>query len=50
MFETAVVDEPSVFEPLKFYCISGRASKLKVAESFPMKVFHTIPSNYVLIS
>ena len=20
-FETAVVDEPSVFEPLKFYCI-----------------------------
>ena len=21
-FETAMVDEPSVFEPLKFYCIS----------------------------
>ena len=21
-FETAVVNEPSVFEPLKFYCIS----------------------------
>ena len=21
MFETAVVNEPSVFEPLKFYCI-----------------------------
>ena len=23
MFETAVVNEPSVFEPLKFYCIIG---------------------------
>ena len=22
-FETAVVNEPSVFEPLKFYCISN---------------------------
>ena len=22
-FETAVVNEPSVFEPLKFYCISA---------------------------
>ena len=22
-FETAMVNEPSVFEPLKFYCISG---------------------------
>ena len=22
-FETAVVNEPSVFEPLKFYCISS---------------------------
>ena len=30
MFETAVVNEPSVFEPLKFYCssvsITGHAS------------------------
>ena len=25
-FETAVVNEPSVFEPLKFYCISNRAT------------------------
>ena len=23
-FETAVVNEPSVFEPLKFYCILGQ--------------------------
>ena len=23
-FETAVVNEPSVFEPLKLYCICGR--------------------------
>ena len=23
-FETAVVDEPSVFEPLKFYCIRNK--------------------------
>ena len=22
-FETAVLNEPSVFEPLKFYCIAG---------------------------
>ena len=31
MFETAVVNEPSVFEPLKFYCIlsnqTGRRRK-----------------------
>ena len=29
-FETAVVNEPSVFEPLKFYCIKkiGNVSKL----------------------
>ena len=26
-FETAVVNEPSVFEPLKFYCISSLGSK-----------------------
>ena len=26
-FETAVVNEPSVFEPLKFYCILKRAIK-----------------------
>ena len=29
-FEIAVVNEPSVFEPLKFYCINRQAkSKLK---------------------
>ena len=27
-FETAVVDEPSVFEPLKFYCIYINESAL----------------------
>ena len=27
MFETAVVDEPSVFEPPKFYCIIKRSIK-----------------------
>ena len=27
-FETAVVNEPSVFEPLKFYCIQFRGQKL----------------------
>ena len=26
-FETAVVNEPSVFEPLKFYCILKKAIK-----------------------
>ena len=26
-FETAVVNEPSVFEPLKFYCIKIRENK-----------------------
>ena len=28
-FETAVVNEPSVFEPLKFYCIWLRSGDLK---------------------
>ena len=28
-FETAVVDEPSVFEPLKFYCITCNYQKRK---------------------
>ena len=27
-FETAVVNEPSVFEPLKFYCISTNFKKI----------------------
>ena len=27
-FETAVVNEPSVFEPLKFYCIQAHQSSL----------------------
>ena len=27
-FETAVVNEPSVFEPLKFYCIDQVGAKL----------------------
>ena len=27
-FETAMVNEPSMFEPLKFYCISFREEKL----------------------
>ena len=29
-FETAVVNEPSVFEPLKFYCIYSTPSVLSV--------------------
>ena len=29
-FETAVVNEPSVFEPLKFYCIYVRDEKVPV--------------------
>ena len=29
-FETAVVNEPSVFEPLKFYCIYIRTGELKI--------------------
>ena len=33
-FETAVVNEPSVFEPLKFYCISTRP--VSVQESSPV--------------
>ena len=28
-FETAVVNEPSVFEPLKFYCIKGFGQRSK---------------------
>ena len=35
-FETAVVDEPSVFEPLKFYCISQFDQLcLSVKSNFP---------------
>ena len=32
-FETAVVNEPSVFEPLKFYCTSN--SSIKVMDLLP---------------
>ena len=32
-FETAVVNEPSVFEPLKFYCISSQG-RLKAAKGW----------------
>ena len=33
-FETAVVNEPSVFEPLKFYCISEDLSKIHLILQF----------------
>ena len=29
-FETAMVNEPSVFEPLKFYCIKSRKDLSKI--------------------
>ena len=32
-FETTVVNEPSVFEPLKFYCIYCKDSTLQVMNS-----------------
>ena len=31
-FETAMVNEPSVFEPLKFYCILFNMNKLAFSE------------------
>ena len=33
-FETAMVDEPSVFEPLKFYCISFSCTHSKQLLNF----------------
>ena len=32
-FETVVVNEPSVFEPLKFYCICLMQTALMICES-----------------
>ena len=37
MFETAVVNEPSVFEPLKFYCISGREEERREKKKCKIK-------------
>ena len=31
-FETAVVNEPSVFEPLKFYCTTKKRTKINLAK------------------
>ena len=42
-FETAVVNEPSVFEPLKFNCISVLKKSVKIW-GFPYK---TIPKIYI---
>ena len=38
-FETAVVNEPSVFEPLKFYCIFENGCKTKMEALFPLKFY-----------
>ena len=42
-FETAVVNEPSVFEPLKFYCI-GSLESLSISSTggrTALQLFHT---------
>ena len=37
-FEAAVVDEPPVFEPLKFYCISYYQTVLSIAAHIDGKI------------
>ena len=37
-FETADVNEPSVFEPLKFYCINKTIHTLKMTCSVPLQM------------
>ena len=48
-FETAVVNEPSVFEPLKFYCSNVRHRALKFKMHLGLKVLQCIGSNFPLI-
>ena len=38
-FETAVVYEPSVFEPLKFYCIREHGHRQQGDKNFPSFTF-----------
>ena len=38
-FEAAMVNEPSLFESLKFYCILDRAVKLKIKSLSVLSVF-----------
>ena len=50
-FETAVVNEPSVFEPLKFYCISERsASTIDAEDSGVNEINNICPPKYTLNS
>ena len=37
-FETAVVNEPSVFEPLKFYCSSSHFFTIKIFQKIHLKL------------
>ena len=45
VFETAVVNEPSVFEPLKFYCIISLplSSKRRGTKALKNVLIHVLP-------
>ena len=50
VFETAVVDEPSVFEPPKFYCIIKRSIKGALEKRAKHeKVFNISFDTYLII-
>ena len=42
MFQTAVVDEPSEFEPLKFYCIQEFKINYTFTESLQKEPFYLL--------
>ena len=46
-FETAMVNEPSVFEPLKFYCIYRRRTRLKRKDAIRLRLLSIQKRNFL---